>query len=649
MKCLFAAALALLLASALPTRAAQAEDQYLAILYLIQQGDAANTAGANAEALARYTSALSALQQLQRANPTWETRVVSYRLGYLTKRVAALGAAPIPPAPPTSAASPTPAPATPPTPAIPAETQVQLNTLQAQLQQSQADNNLLRAKLREALAARPASVDPAQVAQAEERIRQLTKENDLLKISLNEAQGHTVAGADPAELSRLRRELEEGSRNLAAANSRAETLAREKTDLEERLSKSASSPKDQESHRELQRRLDEANQKLAGQAAANARLFEEKNALSTRLAALESEAASAVALRAENELIKRQLADLKASNSGATGQDRLSLAEAQIVALQSEREALQLERAALEERLKQAMGSPKTATASTEAASAANDKRIKQLEQERDALSRQLAARQDSGMAAKLKQSTQELTALRARLEVYEAKAVPYTADELALFRQAPPKLAVADQPAHRNYSIPKPPPGMSQTVLEAQRYFVRGDYAQAEQRYQEVLRKDDNNVYTLGNLAAIQLEAGKLDEAEKNLTKALALAPDDGYTIQTMGYLRFRQGKYDDALNYLGRAAQINPDSAEVQNYLGVTLSHKGLRNAAESALRKAIALEPNYGSAHNNLAVIYATQNPPFIALAKMHYQKALEAGHPKNPELEKMFEQKSASSAQ
>jgi len=37
-------------------------------------------------------------------------------------------------------------------------------------------------------------------------------------------------------------------------------------------------------------------------------------------------------------------------------------------------------------------------------------------------------------------------------------------------------------------------------------------------------------------------------------------------------------------------------------------------------------------------NLAVIYATQNPPFIELAKWHYQKAIDNGAEKNPELEK-----------
>ena len=104
---------------------------------------------------------------------------------------------------------------------------------------------------------------------------------------------------------------------------------------------------------------------------------------------------------------------------------------------------------------------------------------------------------------------------------------------------------------------------------------------------------------------------------------------------------LRFRQAKYDAALDALSRAAQLKPDDAEIQNFLGVTLSQKGQRTAAEAHLRKAIQLDPQYGSAHNNLAVIYLTQNPPQIELARWHYQKALAAGQPRNEDLEKMLD--------
>jgi Tfp pilus assembly protein PilF len=75
------------------------------------------------------------------------------------------------------------------------------------------------------------------------------------------------------------------------------------------------------------------------------------------------------------------------------------------------------------------------------------------------------------------------------------------------------------------------------------------------------------------------------------------------------------------------------------------VTLSHKGLRQQAETALRKAIELDPDYGAAHNNLAVIYLNEDPPLVELARWHYQKAVQDGQARNPDLEKLLAAKGA----
>jgi cytochrome c-type biogenesis protein CcmH/NrfG len=106
------------------------------------------------------------------------------------------------------------------------------------------------------------------------------------------------------------------------------------------------------------------------------------------------------------------------------------------------------------------------------------------------------------------------------------------------------------------------------------------------------------------------------------------------------LAQVKFRQEKFDDALDALSQAAKLEPQNAQVQNLLGLTLSQKGMRGPAETALRKAIQIEPGYGDAHNNLAVVYVTQQPPLLELAKWHYQKALAAGNPHNTFLEKAF---------
>jgi Flp pilus assembly protein TadD len=130
--------------------------------------------------------------------------------------------------------------------------------------------------------------------------------------------------------------------------------------------------------------------------------------------------------------------------------------------------------------------------------------------------------------------------------------------------------------------------------------------------------------------------------DAEKNIKAALVIEPDNDYSLFVLGRLKLAQGKYDEALDALSRAAQINPEDAEIQNNLGVALSEKGLRVPAEAALRKAVQIDPGCADAHANLAFVYITQQPPLVELARWHYEKALAAGHPHNPAIEKLIEQ-------
>ena len=430
----------------------------------------------------------------------------------------------------------------------------------------------------------------------------LTKENELLKVSLTQQQAKPAADVSA---------LEEAKQALA-----------------------------------------ESNRKLAEQTDQAGKLALEKEALQSQVQTLTTSAAAVEALRAENDMLKQQVASLKTPAPASATLDDLSRqladAQARLAALQSDAEILRLEKVALENRVKALSAAPVTKPINSPAGRPEDAQRLKQLTQERDGLqkkldaaNRRLAGGQSKAATTKIEDLSKQISVLRARLDVFEARQVPYTPEELSLFQKPETQLAAdskAGQPSARAL-----PAGTVALAVEAQRYFSAKQFDRAEEKYLEVLHQDENNVYTLANLAAIELERGKLDDAEKHINQTLAAAPDDAYSLSILGYLRFRQEKYDDALDALSRAARLNPDSAEIQNYLGVTLSHKGLRGPAETALRKAIQLEPKYASAHNNLAVIYATQQPPLIELARWHYQQAVAAGHPRNPELEKMFEEK------
>ncbi|MEO5803959.1 MAG: tetratricopeptide repeat protein [Verrucomicrobiota bacterium] len=325
-----------------------------------------------------------------------------------------------------------------------------------------------------------------------------------------------------------------------------------------------------------------------------------------------------------------------APSTNATGTTPKSTQEAvPNAALKEDLRQLQEENA----KLKEASSTPPIVTGANDLAKV--QEQLVAVQKERDLLKVALEQTPPAQEATSGSGNEKEIEQLRARLEALEARPVPYTAEELALFKPTAPQLAPAEsKPAKKSKELPA---GAGAIVAQAERAFAAQRFDEAEQKYLEVLRQDDKNVHILGNLAATQLEMNRVPDAEKNINAALEIDPDDAFSLTLLGMIKFRAGKFDDALNVLSRSAKIDPKNPETQNYLGITLSQKGQRVPAEAALRKAIQLQPDYAGAHHNLAVIYAAQRPPFFELARWHYQRALTLGHSKNPELEKMLADK------
>ncbi len=638
MKRYLSLAIALLLTALAGARGQSLDDQYVQIFNLIQEADAL-TATQPRQAVTKYSQAQARLEQMQRGTPDWNSKVVHFRLNYVRSRIAELaGAAPAPaPAAPAAAAE---------TAAVGSDGAKQIRELQDQLaafrdqiRDLQSEKELLEAKLKEAFAAQPAAADPRELAKAQDKLKLLLKENDLLQAALA-GEKAKAAPASQAALEENRRALEEANRKLAVETRRADGLAAEKQALQQKLESLTPAAWNAAQAEKAKKALEETSQQLDAQQQAAAKWAAERETLQNRIHELSAQTDAAAALRAENELLKKQLTKAGAAEAKDLP-EQLAAARAQTAALQSERDILRLEKTALENRLRQMSGSAAPVSLGDNSAA-----RIQQLERERDDLRRHLetASKQLSARNSKIPITSEalgdlelQLITARARLSVYEARATPYTAEELALFNR-PGGLVAA--PAAPSAAAAPLSAAAVKLVAEAKRHFAAHEYDQAEQAYLEVLKENQASVPALAELATVQMENHNHQAAEANVRKALALQPDNAYSLSILGNLMFRQGKYDEALDALSRAAKLDPNNAEIQNFLGLTLSEKGLRGPAEAALRRAVQLQPGYGSAHHNLAVVYISQKPPMVELARWHYQKALAAGIQPNPDLEKLI---------
>lgn len=184
-------------------------------------------------------------------------------------------------------------------------------------------------------------------------------------------------------------------------------------------------------------------------------------------------------------------------------------------------------------------------------------------------------------------------------------------------------------------------PPEVMALITEARDQFVRGNFAASEKLYQQFVELNPNSVVALANLGVSQFRQGKLTAAQLALEKAIAVDPKDAFSLTTLGAVMIEQNRIEDAITFLERANESQADDPITLNYLGVASSQLGQFGKAEQSLRRAITVDPGYAEAHFNLAVIYATAKPPSIALAKRHYEKALELGAESDTRLASMLQ--------
>ena len=488
---------------------------------------------------------------------------------------------------------------------------------------------------RKALESKEPVQDPKLIAQLSEsraelkeqrtEMAALKKERSDLEKKLKAA---TEDRASARELRSLTKKLEDSTEKQASLQKEIAKLESEQEELEDtnrNLAKQIDTMKSDTAVSDLQKDLEKSREALLEARAMEGTLNDENDAL---IAALSE--------------TKRKLKD--ASSNNPFEKEMKSLAKARE---ESEKDLAKLEKkmAGLSEDNDELEARLKAAEQAYKAQREVDAKKLKALEDEKDDLEKQLrdatkklSARDSEKKKKEVSGMADELAGLKAKLEAVNAKKVPYSKEEMALFEKPAPKAnAPETKKALKNTELPD---SVQPLIVEAQRAYASRSYETAETKYKQALSQSENNVFTLANLAAAQIEQEKLPEAEKNLERALRIDADHGHSLFQYGYLKYRQGKKEEALDYLSRAAKAEPENGNIQNYLGIVLSEMGQRGAAEAALRKAIQLSPGNASAHHNLAVIYATQKPPLSELAYWHYQKARDAGHVRNESLEKLI---------
>ena len=645
-------------------QAAGPDDSFIQAYTLIAQADNLSRLGQKNSAIQKYRQAHNDLAALQSGYPNWNTGVVSFRIKYVDQKLKALGDA----APETAAPSANPAVLD------PAAARREISILKRKVESLENAIILKDAKLKEALSAVPSPEETQQLATLEANLSGLRQENANLKSAIDKAttrlkgantglaKAQADAGKAQADLAKAQAETEKTNEALAQAVEEAKTAKAKANDRQAKR---------------LENKLADKQENLA-------KTEKELASLATAHKALESELKSFKKGSREKDL-QAQVGSLQKELSG--NQKDLEKASGDVAALKSDKisleeelksfkkgnreKELEAEVGSLEKQLANSNSKLKETASNLASAENSNDSlgdqlkafqkgsREKEFRNYISSLEKRLAKaeRKNTNPASKRKGLTgifnwqksdraekaqaaelqNRIDTLRSRLEILEAEKIPYTDEEKKLFAEP----NTGDQPVNTlQAKVATLPEGGADDFKAGQAALIEAKFGEAEQKFLHVLKLDEENPLTLGNLALAQMEQGNYEGAEASLTRALKNDDEDAFSLSLIGTLRYRQKKYDEARDYLAKAVKLNPEDSRAQHFLGSALNNLGQRKAAETALRKAVQIKPGYSEAHHNLAVVYATQNPPFIALAKFHYDKAVAGGHKKNADLEKIL---------
>jgi tetratricopeptide (TPR) repeat protein len=147
---------------------------------------------------------------------------------------------------------------------------------------------------------------------------------------------------------------------------------------------------------------------------------------------------------------------------------------------------------------------------------------------------------------------------------------------------------------------------------------------------YTKLLRSDPDNPLRHDAVAALYLDAGKMDEAIAEFRQSLRLNDASAPTHYNLGYALAARGRRDEAIAELEHALRIDPDYALAHNNLGALLQVSGRIDQARMHYERAIALRPDNVDARANLGQLLSNSGRLAEALVQFTAVIALRPDH-------------------
>jgi tetratricopeptide (TPR) repeat protein len=140
--------------------------------------------------------------------------------------------------------------------------------------------------------------------------------------------------------------------------------------------------------------------------------------------------------------------------------------------------------------------------------------------------------------------------------------------------------------------------------------FHQRGQLAEAERIYRQILELDPRHAESLHLLGVMAHQVGRDEIAVELICKAIEVDKRPAAYHSNLGTAYQSLGRFDQAAVCYELALAINPELAEAQMNLGVVLAAQGKRDLAERSIRSALTSCPHLAEAHVNLGNMLQAQ---------------------------------------
>ncbi|HEX4346412.1 MAG TPA: tetratricopeptide repeat protein, partial [Vicinamibacterales bacterium] len=149
-------------------------------------------------------------------------------------------------------------------------------------------------------------------------------------------------------------------------------------------------------------------------------------------------------------------------------------------------------------------------------------------------------------------------------------------------------------------------PDSVEANTLVAMLLQARGHWPEARQSYQRVLNDNPRAAVAANNLAWLDLEDGRLDEALRYGEVAHEELRGVPHVEDTLGWIYYNKSRVRDALPLLAAAVEAQPENVLFHYHLGMAYSKADNPRAAREELNRAITASSSFAGRDDAVATL-------------------------------------------